>query len=215
MNGLVQAPRHLREPAKPQTLDGIQTITFADSAPATSAFYAQPLLLTQTGTIPNITVSASDPSDMMANSSMEGWSGTVNNGSSHTVTPNHFVGFWAGTDSSYKGALTDCNVTSSATGTDISFAMGWKDSNGGFHPYSYQLGFFTFIYGVVNNNSAIGGDRTGGIHGSFANLGGLARLDRSAKPNAFLEWPSGPSGWPFSSAATTPFPVSANESVVQ
>jgi len=127
-----------------QTFDGVQFINFTDTAPATlpvgsgtSAFYDAPLLLTQ-NTIPNVTASTSLPA-MSANSSM------------FNYALNPFVGFWAGSDPTYTGSQGFVNVSAEGGSVD-SFTLGWTDSHGGFHPYSFITGMFSYTYGVVNNH---------------------------------------------------------------
>jgi hypothetical protein len=187
----------------PQTFDN-QTITFVDSSPATSAFYAQPLLLTQNGTVAGVSVTASDPTDMMANSSMEGWSGTITNGNgTYSVNPNHFVGFWCGNDPTYPGSKVDVNVTTPSNNSVISFSLGWKDSAGKVHPYSFMPGVFAYIYGVVNNNSAIGGTPAGFTDPLQISASWHALIDpRTQRFSGMCSWTS---GWQFSTANTTFF----------
>ena len=156
--------------SQPQQMDGNQTISFTDSTPTTSAFYAHPQMLVLNDSapgvpVPNVTVSASDMNDMAANFNMNGWTGTVtanNPGAPYGTTdaprivnPNHFVGFWCGNDPTWMGSTFDVNVNSSQAGVPASFALGWTSGNS-FHPYCFLPGCISYIYGVLNNDSGYG-----------------------------------------------------------
>jgi hypothetical protein len=118
-----------------------QVISFTESNPTDSVFYANPLLLTvDQNKNANDTVSAStsDSVDMQYNTSM------------YDYATNHFVGFWGGDDTSYFG--TDWNFVNveAVTSGPATYVLGWT-SGGSFHPYSFIPGVFGHAYGVVNN----------------------------------------------------------------
>ena len=152
--------------SSPQTLDNVQTITFADSNPTQSALYASPYLLTQ-NTVPGITAIANGPqaSQMVANPQMKDYS------------QNPFVGFWAGTDTAYTGIPlnasgqgTQANIDPETAGC-VTFCLGWLDSAGGFHPYSFETGMFIYTFGALDvsnsdrpNGGALPNDTSGTGH---------------------------------------------------
>jgi len=117
-----------------------QVISFTDTAPTTSAFYANPVLLTK-DQLPNVTATTSLP-DMTANSTI------------YDYVTNHFVGFWGGNDPSFPGTDYSFVNVSATTAGPATFVLGWVDSGGGFHPYSFIPGIFSHTYGVVNNGPA-------------------------------------------------------------
>ena len=117
-------------------------------------FYATPVPTTTT--IPGVTVSAQGSSSsittsMAAASTME----------EYTLNP--FVAFWLGDDSTYIvdpdtiAGVNQLTKTNLETTSGYTMALGWTDSLGGFHPYSFMVNMIGFSYGVLGLEKNPGG----------------------------------------------------------
>lgn len=126
----------------------IQYIKITDAQPTNSVFYSQPQLLVTNVPgmavpwLTNVTVALYQSNvlstNMIAHSNMPSY------------LTNPFVGFWAGGDTNYSGADIHNFIDTYADGTlgqPITFSMGWVDTKGGYHPYSYLTGMFANTYG--------------------------------------------------------------------
>jgi Tfp pilus assembly protein PilX len=123
-------------------LDG-STITFVDSNmssnPSASIFYPNPVPLTIT--LGSVSVTAQPgtglvQADMIPTTSV-GFSG------------NSLVGFYWGKDPAYYFDTTKTSLVRASEVTGMTFTLGWQDSSGGFHPYSYMPQLSGYSYSVL------------------------------------------------------------------
>ncbi len=164
------------------TNPGGGTITITDNTPSGtfSALYEHPYA-TDTN-IPNITITSPDTTHNLASSSDPGYSsnpGTLNaygnpNNGSLAKTGNPFVAFFCGNTAFNFPQLNAPDVAySDPVGTGdgggqvtfgyispssipLTIAIGWVDSAGAFHPYSYMTGLNTYNFFRTNTGSAAG-----------------------------------------------------------
>jgi hypothetical protein len=163
------------------------TINFIEGS-ATSSFYAHPYVLT-TDSIPkygaatvSVPITATTPFPTVTDSrniAQPNFPYYAANGNLY-----HFAAFWAGTTPTpdpsnvapYQNYWTDIDGVSkdarSYPTNSISnlfcnsFSLGWVDSSGGFHPYSFIAGAFTYAYNIMYSNTSTG---YGGYNGDTRN----------------------------------------------
>lgn len=217
-----------------------QSITFTVSTGIKNPTFQQhPIRLTQDkGLLPDLTITATSSEKL----SMDWTDGKLHvpswNGPYSTNPTNKFVAFCAGIDPAYSDCVSYQNPNTAQNGPSpvldyardqsspymlqpITFALGWLDPNGGFHPYSYIPGIFIQMYSDFQNipmgddaynNSVVYGvidPRTQRLGTFFKyNYGDYDRYDQTPFPGA--QWRSVGNWGPNALASSMDGPVTAN-----